>query len=229
MSLILSIETSGEKCSVAVHNSNTLLASAAETEPRSHAAKLAVLIKQAVNEAGISKSQLSAVAVSAGPGSYTGLRIGVSTAKGICYALGIPLVSVNTLDVLIEQAKQSRLVKTQLLCPMIDARRMEVYCKVVDSENHEVQGMRSVVVDEFTFAQLLDEYSILFFGNGASKCQQVIRHSHAKFIEGISPEAGAVGILALQKFNSGITEDVSNFEPVYLKEFLIKSQPKETV
>jgi tRNA threonylcarbamoyladenosine biosynthesis protein TsaB len=218
MTLILSIETSQEKCSVAVHNGHVLLASASEAEPRSHAAKLAILIEEVMQQANCSLNQLSAVAVSAGPGSYTGLRIGSSTAKGLCYALSIPLVAINTLDVLIAQVMDDPRVNAQLLCPMIDARRMEVYCKIVDGKNLQIQEMKAVVVNEHTFTHLLENYSILFFGSGALKCKQVICHTNAQFSE-VYPEATAIGWLAFQKLTSGEIENSITFEPVYLKEF----------
>jgi tRNA threonylcarbamoyladenosine biosynthesis protein TsaB len=218
MSLILSIETSQEKCSVAVHKDYILLASASEAEPRSHAAKLAILIQEVIQRASCSLNQLSAVAVSAGPGSYTGLRIGSSTAKGLCYALGIPLIAINTLDVLIAQVMNDGQVTAQLLCPMIDARRMEVYCKIIDGKNFEIQEMKAVVVNEHTFTHLLEKSSIHFFGSGALKCKQVISHPNAKFSD-VYPEATAMGKLAFQKLTSGEIENSITFEPVYLKEF----------
>ncbi|QOI97102.1 MAG: tRNA (adenosine(37)-N6)-threonylcarbamoyltransferase complex dimerization subunit type 1 TsaB [Flammeovirgaceae bacterium] len=229
MALILSIETSGERCSVAVHNDDVLLASAYEAQPRAHAAKLAPLLEQVLKNAGISASQLNAVAISAGPGSYTGLRIGTSTAKGICYTLGIPLLAVNTLDLLIAQLKQEQKAGAQLLCPMIDARRMEVYCKIVDRENHLIQEMKPVVVDEFTFTTLLNNQTIHFFGDGAKKCRMVIQHKNALFSDNIFPVAETLGILAFHKLGKNITEDLLNFEPVYLKEFLIKSPRKAII
>ncbi len=227
MSLILSIETSEERCSVALSSASALLAEAIEPEPRSHAAKLAVLIEKVMGEAGVQKNQLNAVAVSAGPGSYTGLRIGVSTAKGICYALSIPLIAVNTLDVLIARAKRSQAINKQLFCPMIDARRMEVYCKVVDEINNEIQEMRSVVVDQSTFSRLLDQHAIVFFGSGAMKCSSIIQHPNAIFIKDILADASDLAPLAFEKWEKNATEELADFEPVYIKEFLIKKSQKE--
>ncbi|MCK6617091.1 MAG: tRNA (adenosine(37)-N6)-threonylcarbamoyltransferase complex dimerization subunit type 1 TsaB [Cyclobacteriaceae bacterium] len=229
MAFILSIETSGERCSVAVHNNSGQLAFAQEVQPRAHAAKLAPLIEQVLKNAGISTSQLNAVAISAGPGSYTGLRIGTSTAKGMCYALGIPLLAVNTLDLLIAQVKQEQKTGIQLLCPMIDARRMEVYCKIVDLENREIQEMKPLVVDQTTFAPFLENQTIHFFGNGAEKCQAVIHHKNATFNSNVIPTAETMGQPAFEKFRAGQAEDVLNYEPVYLKEFLIKDPRKAIV
>lgn len=222
MALILSIETSGDNCSVAIHEKNTLLSLVQIREPRSHASKLGVLLEEVIRSSGISKSQLGAIAVSAGPGSYTGLRIGTSAAKGLCFGLNIPLIAVNTLDVLIYQAKKISENNSQLLCPMIDARRMEVYCKIVDRSEREIQEMKPVVIDQNTFRPLLDSHFIHFFGNGASKCKTTIHHQHAIFDDGVFPDASALGSLAFEKWKKKVTEDFRSFEPFYLKEFMTK-------
>lgn len=222
MALILSIETSGENCSVAIHERTNLLSSAQVSESRSHASKLGVLLEEVIRSSGVSKSQLSAIAVSAGPGSYTGLRIGIAAAKGLCFGLNIPLIAVNTLDILIYQAKNISKSNSQLLCPMIDARRMEVYCKIVDRREKEIQEMRPVVIDQYTFKALLDSQSIQFFGNGANKCKTIIHHQHAIFDDGIFPDACAMGPLAFEKRKRKAIEDVRSFEPFYLKEFVTK-------
>jgi tRNA threonylcarbamoyladenosine biosynthesis protein TsaB len=221
MAVILSLETSAKVCSVAVHENDTLLATAEVHISQSHASKLAPLTKQVIKLAGISFGQLDAIAVSAGPGSYTGLRIGVSTAKGLCFALGIPLVSVNTLELLAFQ--MSKILRTdRLLCPMIDARRMEVYCRLTDSNLNEVIPIGAMVVDELSFTDILEKNSVLFFGDGATKCRSVISHQNAIFIEGVYPMASQLGFRASEKFEREETEDLLNFEPFYLKEFLTK-------
>lgn len=221
MAVILSLETSAKVCSVAVHENDTLLATAEVHIRQSHASKLAPLTKQVIKLAGISFGQLDAIAVSAGPGSYTGLRIGVSTAKGLCFALGIPLVSVNTLELLAFQ--MSKILRTDgLLCPMIDARRMEVYCRLTDSNLNEVIPIGAMVVDELSFTDILEKNSVLFFGDGATKCRSVISHQNAIFIEGVYPMASQLGFRASEKFEREETEDLLNFEPFYLKEFLTK-------
>ncbi|MFN3841309.1 MAG: tRNA (adenosine(37)-N6)-threonylcarbamoyltransferase complex dimerization subunit type 1 TsaB [Cyclobacteriaceae bacterium] len=229
MALILNIETSAEACSVALTDGISLLAEARETQPRSHASKLAVLIDQVMNQAGILRSDLNAVAVSAGPGSYTGLRIGVATAKGLCYGLSIPLIAVNTLDILIAQVNQSQKINARLLCPMIDARRMEVYCKIVDNKNIEIEEMKSIIVDQLTFSHHLQQQSICFFGSGAMKCKSVIQHPNAIFVDDVFPDASGMRHLAFEKLVINETEDLISFEPFYIKEFLIKKSRKEVV
>lgn len=218
MALILSVETSGLACSVAIYNESRLVASAQVNEPKSHAAQLAVLIHAVLKKAAISINHLNAVAVSSGPGSYTGLRIGVSTAKGLCYGLGIPLIAVSTLDILAFQVK-TYAGNHQLLCPMIDARRMEVYCKIIDSNWQELKQASAVIVNEESFLDQLKNHQIFFFGDGASKCKEIIKHKNALFIDDVSPQATAMGLLAIRRFEELQFEDIVNFEPVYLKDF----------
>jgi tRNA threonylcarbamoyladenosine biosynthesis protein TsaB len=165
MALLLSLETSTKICSVAVHFNSDLISSTELHIEQSHASRLAPLIEATLKVAGVERSQLNAVVVSSGPGSYTGLRIGVSTAKGLCYALRIPLIAVNTLDLMAYEV--SRLNNTNtLLCPMIDARRMEVYCKVTDNDLKEVLPVEARVIDENTFKDILQSNQIYFFGDG---------------------------------------------------------------
>jgi tRNA threonylcarbamoyladenosine biosynthesis protein TsaB len=222
MAVILSLETSAKVCSVAVHENDTLLATAEVHIAQSHASKLAPLIKEVNEMAGISFNQLDAVAVSAGPGSYTGLRIGVSTAKGLCFALGIPLVTVNTLELLAFQMSKT-LSTNILLCPMIDARRMEVYCRLTDKDLTEIIPNGAMIIDELSFTGILEKNPVMFFGDGATKCRSVIRHRNAAFIEGVYPMALQLGFMAGEKLKRKETEDLLNFEPFYLKEFLIKN------
>jgi tRNA threonylcarbamoyladenosine biosynthesis protein TsaB len=221
MSLILSLETSTHVCSVALHQDGRLIAASEIHIEQSHASKLALLIDDVKKSAGIELSELKAVAISSGPGSYTGLRIGTSTAKGLCYALDIPLISVNTLDLLTHQVSKYNFQKS-LLIPMLDARRMEVYCQVTDVNLNMIRPIEAKIIDELSFADLLEHNRILFFGNGADKCDAVIRHSHAVFLKGIYPSAAHLGFLAYRKFNEGITEDLQHFEPFYLKDFVAK-------
>lgn len=218
---ILSLETSTDVCSVALHEGPELLARAEIHEPQAHAARLAPLIDMVMKQAGASTSDLRAVAVTKGPGSYTGLRIGTSTAKGLCYALDIPLISVGTLELLAYQGS-SHNPDRALLCPMIDARRMEVYCLTADAELRIVEPVAAKVIDETTFAETLEKQRMLFFGNGSDKCKQVIRHSNAIFLEHIFPSASSLGEIAGRKFNDGLFEDLIRFTPFYLKEFVAK-------
>jgi tRNA threonylcarbamoyladenosine biosynthesis protein TsaB len=223
MALILSLETSTTVCSVALHDTGKLIASAEMHKEQSHASKLAVLIDQLVKLADISISAIQAIAVSEGPGSYTGLRIGVSTAKGLCFALGIPLISVGTLSLLAKQMQlKSILDNNTWLCPMIDARRMEVYCQLFDREMDTMQTIEAKVIDEESFKESLTNHRIIFFGDGAAKCKSAIKHPNAFFVDAIVPSAKELGILASEKFLKNELENLVSFEPFYLKEFLIK-------
>lgn len=220
--MILSIETSTPVCSVALHNEGKLIALSETHLEQAHAAKLGLLIDQLKALTGMDFSQLKAVAVSSGPGSYTGLRIGVSLVKGLCMALKIPLISVDTLDVMSFQVSSINSSQT-LYCPMIDARRMEVYCKVLSGEGEVIQPVEAKIIDEHSFHDLLGNGKIQFFGNGAEKCKAVIVHPNADFIKDVTPSAKAVGVLAFKKYTLNQLEDLVRFEPFYLKEFMIKT------
>jgi tRNA threonylcarbamoyladenosine biosynthesis protein TsaB len=186
------------------------------------------LIDETLNEAGIKANQLAAVAVSSGPGSYTGLRIGTSTAKGLCFALDIPLLSIESLTLLAHQMAESNPTQAYF-CPMIDARRMEVYCEVFDASLKTISPIGAKVIDAESFADLLANQEIIFFGDGSDKCKEQITHSNAKFISGIYPAASSMGEIVYQKFKGGQVEDVVNFEPHYLKEFMIKKPAAKAV
>lgn len=220
--MVLSIETSTSVCSAALHNEGKLIALCETHLEQAHAAKLGLLIDQLKILSGVDFGQLKAIAVSSGPGSYTGLRIGVSLAKGLCMALNVPLISVDTLDVMSWQV--SRVNSSQALyCPMIDARRMEVYCKVLSAESLEVQPVEAKVIDEHSFRDLLSNGRILFFGNGSGKCKPFMVHPNADFIQDVTPSAKGVGELAFKKYTLNQFEDQVRFEPFYLKEFMIKT------
>lgn len=221
MPLILSLETSTDVCSVALHDGKRSLANAEVREPQAHAARLALLIEQVKNKAGVEMNDIRAVAITSGPGSYTGLRIGTSTAKGLCYALDIPLIAVGSLDLLTFQGSRHNLSQA-LLCPMIDARRMEVYCLVSDARLKIIEPVSAKVIDENSFSELLDREKMLFFGNGALKCRQVITNPNALFIADIYPSAADLGLMADEKFSSAQFEDLGAFKPFYLKEFAAK-------
>jgi tRNA threonylcarbamoyladenosine biosynthesis protein TsaB len=225
MSLTLSIETSTPVCSAALHSEGRLLAHFELHEDQSHASKLALLIDNLLKTTGTSIKDLKAVCVSSGPGSYTGLRIGTSTAKGICYSMSVPLVSCNALEVMCERI---RLIATHdaLLCPMLDARRMEVYTAMYNSTGDIVMPVQSKIVDEGTFDEWLANNRVVFFGNGAAKCKDIVKNSNAVFVDGLYPEAATLGTLGWKKFAAGQVEDLMTFEPFYLKEFLIKKPTK---
>jgi tRNA threonylcarbamoyladenosine biosynthesis protein TsaB len=220
MSLILSIETSTKVCSVALHRSGTLLASSQILIERSHSKFITVLIENLFSHSGENMSELDAVAVSKGPGSYTGLRIGVSTAKGICYALDKPLIAVGTLHSM--AYKVNRLNHSgAILCPMIDARRMEVYCAIYDQQLSCLEEVNAKVIDENSFQDLLEKEKILFFGDGSQKCIKAFgKNKNAIFIDGVFPSAINIGALALKAFEEKKFEDVAYFEPFYLKDFM---------
>jgi tRNA threonylcarbamoyladenosine biosynthesis protein TsaB len=218
MTLILGIETATKNCSVALFKDGVLMAEKQHmADGYTHAEQLTLFIEEVVNSAAISLKDVDAVALSKGPGSYTGLRIGTSTAKGLCYALEIPLLAISTLKAMAFAMTESK--KSAIYCPMIDARRMEVFSALFDKNNKEIRGVQADVVDEKTYAEFL-ENEVLFFGDGALKCKEIINHKNAKFIEGIFPSAKDIGILANTKFENKEFEDVAYFEPFYLKDFV---------
>lgn len=216
MSFILSIDSADTACSVAIHQKGELLASVIKTEGRSSAEMLTLLIQEVMTQANLTYQDLNAVAISKGPGSYTGLRIGVSTAKGICYAANLPLVSVNTLTLMAEMVSES-----SYLCPMIDARRMEVYCSVFDANKRIIEPTAAKIIDSESFNELLTNQKITFYGSGAEKTKGLIVHANAIFLDHlIYPDAKFMGHLVYDKFCKGEMEDLIAFEPYYLKEFM---------
>jgi tRNA threonylcarbamoyladenosine biosynthesis protein TsaB len=221
MPVILSLETSTDVCSVALHDGAKLLGEAVLREPQAHASRLSPLINQVVKGSRLRIGDLDAVAVAAGPGSYTGLRIGTSTAKGLCYGLEIPLIAIGTLDLLSYQGTRINEQKA-LLCPMIDARRMEVYCLVADAEMRAVEPVSARIIEANSFAELLNDHTMLFFGNGSNKCREVIAHPNAVFVDGVVPLASALGEMAQSRFAAKDFEDLVQFKPFYLKEFVAK-------
>lgn len=216
MSILLSIETSTPVCSVALHNDDGLLAKASLHKGQSHSSTLNGLIDNLLNHTGNTIQNLMAVAVSEGPGSYTGLRIGASSAKGICYALDIPLIAVNTLQAM---AKGLSDHVDGLLCPMLDARRMEVYAAVFQNDGRELKATQPIILDDKSFAEFLSNQRVTFFGDGSSKFKGVIQNKNAHFIDVFVPDAEFVGQLAFDKLQRQEFEDLAYFEPFYLKEF----------
>lgn len=186
-----------------------------------HAENLHIFIEDALKASGITPRDLTAIAVSKGPGSYTGLRIGVSTAKGLAYALNIPLISVDTLRVMSASAKEI-VTDSAFYCPMIDARRMEVYTAVYDVQLNQHLPVEALIVDERSIEKFKSYTKIYFFGDGMSKCREILQNlSNAVFIENIVPSAKHMCALSYQKFIGSKFEDVAYFEPFYLKDFLI--------
>jgi tRNA threonylcarbamoyladenosine biosynthesis protein TsaB len=223
---ILSLETSAKVCSVALHSNNQLITSAEVHVEQSHATRLAPLINDVVKFYQLEYRHIQAVAVSSGPGSYTGLRIGVSLAKGLCFALKVPLIAINTLELLAYQMRKE-VDSDVLLCPMIDARRMEVYSMLVNTDLNPILPIAPRVIDASSFHDLLQDRKIIFFGDGSTKCRTVINHINAHFIDGVYPQASKMGELAYLKLKSGEIEDLESFEPFYLKEFMIKTAKQD--
>ena len=225
MATILHIETSTEVCSVAVSQDGLCVFEREDREGPNHAVKSGVFIDEALSHIDSQLLTLDAVAVSGGPGSYTGLRIGVSTAKGVCFGRDARLISVPTLEVLCVPVLLREKVKEDdaLLCPMLDARRMEVYAALFDRSLREVRPTQADIVDGDTYRAFLDERPVYFFGNGAAKCMEVINHPNARFIEGVVPLARWMLQLAERRFFDQKFEDVAYFEPFYLKDFVAKA------
>ena len=246
MPIILSIETSAKGCSVAVHQEAKLLSISELYNEKSSSGMLTTLIEHVVKSVGLTYQELDAVAIAKGPGSYTGLRIGVSTVKGLCYTLEKPLIAINTLEALAiyglrftnyepeirnhtnfadnsSLVNRKSLIVNLLLCPMLDARRMEVYCAVYQADTmNQIEPTQAKIIDETSFADLLETNKIIFFGDGAEKCRAILgQNSNAIFLnEVINPSARSVGVLAARAFEKQQFENVADFEPYYLKEFM---------
>jgi tRNA threonylcarbamoyladenosine biosynthesis protein TsaB len=227
MALILNIETSTEVCSVSLAENGETLFLKESTEGLNHSKILTVFIEDLFKENNLEINSVDAVAVSKGPGSYTGLRIGVSVAKGLCYGLGIPLISANSLEVMGKYAAQNpskygfnSVNKSVLFCPMIDARRMEVYTAIYNIKGEEIRPVSAEIIDENFISALLEENHVLFFGNGAEKCKTIIQSKNAVFNGPKTTSAEFMQKLTEEKFNNKQFEDIAYFEPFYLKNFL---------
>lgn len=228
MSCILSIETSTEVCSVAVSNDGECVFNREDHDGPNHGVKLGVFVDEALAYADGAGTPPDAVAVSCGPGSYTGLRIGVSMAKGICYGRSIPLIAVPTLELMCVPVLlgHDEIEDDAMLCPMIDARRMEVYAAVYGRALNEVRPVGADVVDAETYRGYLDARPVYFFGGGAAKCMEAIGHPNARLIEGVKPLARWMFPLAEKRLAEGKTEDTAYFVPFYLKDFVAKESKK---
>lgn len=227
MSCILNIETSTNVCSVAVSQGGVCLFKRVDNSGPNHAVALGVFVDEALSFVDSRAIPLDAVAVSCGPGSYTGLRIGVSMAKGICYGRGLKLIAVPTLELMaVPVLLVHELDDDTLLCPMLDARRMEVYAGIYDRALHEVRPVQADVVDGDTYREYLDKGKVCFFGNGACKCLDTINHPNAVLVKGIEPLAEYMFPLAEKRMAEGRFEDVAYFVPFYLKDFVAKTPKK---
>lgn len=221
MSLILGIETSTTTCSIALSQENKLLAIEEVGGKYTHAENITCFIEKICQNTNIQVSEVDAIAVSKGPGSYTGLRIGISVAKGLCYALNKPLIAVDTLQAMALRMAKKITDKSLLLCPMIDARRMEVYTAIYNIRNELIQPISAKIIDKNSFSQFLDNQKVLFFGDGAAKCKDVLeQYENAFFDNTTHPSAIEINALAMLKFTKNQLEDVAYFEPFYLKDFI---------
>ena len=223
MNYFLSIETTNEVCSVAIWKNDTIICFQECHIKQSHASLLMPLIESILRISCISKKELSAIAISAGPGSYTGLRIGTSTAKGLCYALGIPLLSLPTFTFWAEYMKRYNF-ENFLLCPVMDARRMDVYCSIFDNTLQTIQATECKTIDKNSFGNLLEKQKILFFGIGIEKIQNTINPTPNAFFRDHYPSAYYMGKMCYQKYVEKKTENIIYYEPMYLKEFQIKNE-----
>jgi len=227
MSCILHIETSTDVCSVAVSEDSHVIFQQDDHSGPNHAERLGTMIDEALSFTDNHAIPFDAVAVSCGPGSYTGLRIGVSMAKGICYGRNLQLIAVPTLELLcVPVLLREQVPENAILCPMLDARRMEVYAGLYDRALKPVREIRADIVDADTYREYLDKQPIYFFGNGAKKCMDVIQHPNAHYIDGIEPLAKWMQPLAERRLLSGQVEDVAYFVPFYLKDYVAKMPSK---
>jgi tRNA threonylcarbamoyladenosine biosynthesis protein TsaB len=226
MAAILNIETATPLCSVALAVDGRLIAQRETQEEKSHAARLTVFIEEIMKEQGMQIRDLHAIGLGKGPGSYTGLRIGVSTAKGLCYGGGIPLIAVSTLSIMFGYAlaicrKLSLPINEDVLfCPMIDARRMEVFSCLFLASGEEKEPISANIIDAGSYNSYLENSRIYFFGSGMDKCRQVLSHPNAYFLDDIYPHAAALAPLSEEKYGKKQFENLAYFEPFYLKEFI---------
>ena len=223
--MLLCIETSGKNCSVALFEGLQLVSiREVHTEQFSHSENLHVFIEQVLKESNLQPKAIKAIAISAGPGSYTGLRIGVATAKGLCYGWDIPLIALPTLRILAEQVSYE-FTDIEYIIPMIDARRMEVFTAVYSHDFSPILEERAEILTESTFDTYLNKGKTIFLGDGITKFQAICKHKNAYFWENKFPSAKQMGRLALEKYQAQAFEDIAYFEPFYLKEvYLVKSE-----
>lgn len=224
MAIILNLETATKNCSVSLAKNGELIALNELTDINySHAEKLHPFIQKTLADAGLSINTIDAVAVSKGPGSYTGLRIGVSTAKGLCFAINKPLIAIETLQSLASSIS----VDEGYIVPMLDARRMEVYSAIYTTDYSQTREIKAEIISETSFLDDLQKNKVYFLGDGAEKCKTIITHENAVFIDDKFPSAKEMASLSFKKYQEKTFEDVAYFEPFYLKDFVVTQQKKK--
>jgi tRNA threonylcarbamoyladenosine biosynthesis protein TsaB len=234
MSLILNLESSTEVCSASLSENGEMMALAESTEGQNHARLLSVFAQQLMKDNKLEFKQLNAVAVSKGPGSYTGLRIGVSLAKGLCYASQIPLIAISPLKAMSAHVSSNlekyhlKASENLIFCPMIDARRMEVYTALYDWQGQEIEKVSAKVIDSHSYENKLQGHRLVFFGNGSFKCKAEIKHPNALFIDDVKTSAQFMCSLSNKAYENNQFEDLAYFEPFYLKDF-IAGIPKKNI
>ena len=234
MERIILIETSTALCSTALSENGAIVSYRESSAPKAHASLTAVFVQEILEERGLKLADCDAVCVSKGPGSYTGLRVGVSTAKGLCFGSGKPLLAVGTLDTLVAQAREipgqagndGTVGDFKYIIPMIDARRMEVYSAIFTPDGSQLTQTTPVIVDENSYSEYLEQGPCLFIGDGAGKCADVIKHPNARFHQ-CNPKASAMLVPAVEAYKKKQFEDVAYFEPFYLKEFVATVSKKK--
>ena len=221
MERLILIETSTALCSAAIAEDGAVVSYRESSAPKAHASLTAVFVDEMLRERGLRMSDCDAVCVSMGPGSYTGLRVGVSTAKGLCFGSGKPLIAVGTLDTLVAQAAAEGLLPDgcRHVVPMIDARRMEVYSGVFTTDGRQITETAPVIVESGAYSDLLEQGPVLFIGDGAGKCADVLTHRNATFVQ-CCPKASSMLMPAMEEYKEKRFKDVAYFEPFYLKEFV---------
>jgi tRNA threonylcarbamoyladenosine biosynthesis protein TsaB len=234
MAIILNIETATALCSVALAVDGKVLARQEILEHKSHAAKLTVFIEEVLHETNLQVGQLHCISVGKGPGSYTGLRIGVAVAKGLCYGANLPLIAIGTLEILFKEAfnNQDRAVQealkeeSTLLCPMIDAKRMEVFNCLYTLSGIAIEETAARIIDQASYRSILAKHKVIFLGSGMEKCRTILDHPNALFAANVHPKAATLAVMAEKEFHQGHFEDPAYFEPFYLKDF-IATTPKK--
>jgi len=221
LKMILCLETATPSCSVALIHNGEILACEEDPKGQNHSEKITLFIDSVMKKVGISYDRLDAVAVSMGPGSYTGLRIGVSTAKGLCYAVSKPLIAIDTLHAMAFGGKTKTTSETPVLVPMIDARRMEVYAEIFDKNINRIEETKAIIIDENSFSELKKDHDVYLFGDGADKCAELFANDNKiNVIKNFYCSAKYMNVLAQQKFDKKDFVDVAYFEPFYLKDFV---------